>query len=172
MEINVIDKNTFPQFQKLVREYLPDTEEEQLLFHFEEFPWSYLGLLLQQKLIVFVCGWEIKVGKETGQFVLQGIAIDWEHKANGLGGVLLNRWEKEVFQRGYASVSVGSADGYVEKFYIRQGYVPKQYKAFDNQGRAHVKEIESPEQYHTVDRDAVILAADGNKGFIVFEKSL
>lgn len=172
MEINVIDKNTFPQFQKLVREYLPDTEEEQLLFHFEEFPWSYLGLFLQQKLIGVVFGWESKVGKETGQFVLQGIAIDWEHKANGLGGVLLNRWEKEVFQRGYASVSVGSADGYVEKFYIRQGYVPKQYKAFDNQGRAHVKEIESPEQYHTVDRDAVILAADGNKGFIVFEKSL
>ncbi len=32
MEIKVIDKNTFPQFQKLVREYLPDTEEEQLAF--------------------------------------------------------------------------------------------------------------------------------------------
>lgn len=40
MEIKVIDKNTFPQFQKLVREYLPDTEEEQLLFHFEKSPWS------------------------------------------------------------------------------------------------------------------------------------
>lgn len=172
MKIGVIDQNTFSGFQKMVREYLPDTQEDELLSYFEKFPWSYCGLFDENNLIGVIFGWENPALMQEELFVLQGIAIDWDHKANGLGGILLKHWEKKASDHGYRTIGVGSADGYVEGFYLKNGYLPKQYKAFDNQGRAHVKEISSIEQYESLDRNAVIRAADGNKGFVVFEKNL
>jgi GNAT superfamily N-acetyltransferase len=58
---------------------------------------------------------------------LQGIAIQSDYAGQGYGSQLLNRFEEQVRQRGGRMVSLGSAAGYVEHFYLKNGYVPVEY---------------------------------------------
>ena len=56
--------------------------------------------------------------------MLDGIAIVQPYNAVGRGGKLISLFEQCVSALGYKNISLGSADGYVERFYIKNGYTP------------------------------------------------
>jgi GNAT superfamily N-acetyltransferase len=53
---------------------------------------------------------------------LRGIAVAAARAGRGIGSALLERFEAAVGRAGYARIGVGSAPGYVERFYLRHGY--------------------------------------------------
>ena len=55
---------------------------------------------------------------------LSGIAVVEAHWRQGYGSRLLRFFERQAAKAGYASVSLGSARGYVERFYLKNGYAP------------------------------------------------
>jgi predicted N-acetyltransferase YhbS len=60
--------------------------------------------------------------KGGGEAELRGIAVAAARGGRGIGPVLLERFEAAVGRAGYARIGVGSAPGYVERFYLCHGY--------------------------------------------------
>jgi GNAT superfamily N-acetyltransferase len=58
---------------------------------------------------------------------LAGITVDDAHTAHGLGSLLLARFEQAAADAGHRSVSLGSGGGYVEHFYLKNGYQQTEY---------------------------------------------
>jgi GNAT superfamily N-acetyltransferase len=62
-----------------------------------------------------------------GGVALEGITVDNAHTARGLGSQLLARFERAAADAGYRSVGLGSGPGYVEHFYLKNGYHQTEY---------------------------------------------
>jgi len=62
-----------------------------------------------------------------GGATLEGITVDDAHSARGIGSLLLARFERAAAKAGYSSVSLGSGGGYVEHFYVKNGYRQTEY---------------------------------------------
>ncbi len=58
---------------------------------------------------------------------LEGITVDYAHTAHGLGSLLLARFERAAADAGYRNVNLGSGGGYVEHFYVKNGYQQTEY---------------------------------------------
>jgi GNAT superfamily N-acetyltransferase len=58
---------------------------------------------------------------------LEGIAVVGPHAARGLGSMLLTRFEQAAANAGHSKVSLGSGPGYVEHFYLKNGYQQAEY---------------------------------------------
>ena len=56
---------------------------------------------------------------------LVGIAVDDSHTRRGIGSRLLDAFEDAVASLGHDRVSLGSAGGYVDEFYLANGYEPE-----------------------------------------------
>ncbi|WP_433562189.1 GNAT family N-acetyltransferase [Nocardia sp. CA-151230] len=65
-------------------------------------------------------------GFGTG-IVVDGIAVDGNFAGRGIGSKLLSAWEVAAGAAGFTEVTVGSAGGYVEHFYEKNGYRPVEY---------------------------------------------
>ena len=86
-------------------------------------PYGFWGAIA----IIGVCfGYECR----QDEFCLDGIAIIHPHNGLGKGGKLLAFFETQVAALGYKKISLGSADGYVEKFYLKNGYTPTELKMY------------------------------------------
>ena len=81
---------------------------------------------------------------------------------------LLRALEGEARRRGYAAVSVGSADGYVERFYRKNGYVPVELKIFAPSGVTVLPVVD----YDAMDKRSLTAAHGGGHSFFVFRKEL
>lgn len=66
---------------------------------------------------------------------------------------------------GCPSISLGSAGGYVEHYYIKNGYEPICYKVYREQGIVVEKEYTSVEDYETYRRK-------NEDGFVVMIKRI
>jgi GNAT superfamily N-acetyltransferase len=62
-----------------------------------------------------------------GGATLEGITVDDAWTARGLGSRLLARFEQAAADASYRDVGLGSAGGYVEHFYLKNGYHQKEY---------------------------------------------
>ncbi len=62
-----------------------------------------------------------------GGAILEGITVDDAHTAHGLGSLLLVRFEQAAADAGCCDVSLGSGGGYVEHFYLKNGYRQTEY---------------------------------------------
>ncbi|MEU6584152.1 GNAT family N-acetyltransferase [Nocardia sp. NPDC046763] len=90
--------------------------------------WSWrpdlvLSALLGER-VVGVCF--ASPGSGTG-IVVDGIAVDGSFAGRGIGSKLLSAWEVAARATGFTEVTVGSAGGYVEHFYEKNGYRPVEY---------------------------------------------
>ena len=61
---------------------------------------------------------------ENHLIIIHGIAVEPAYSGKGLGGKLLKEIEIAAKKLGGKTLSVGSAAGYVEKFYIKNGFKP------------------------------------------------
>lgn len=59
-----------------------------------------------------------------GTVELDGIAVETARRRDGVGSRLLDEFEERAAAAGYERVSLGSAGGYVDEFYVANGYEP------------------------------------------------
>lgn len=147
-------------------EYLPGSEPEKMKRYEKMFPETFLAVTEKDEIIGAAFGWSRKIEfSEDESFALDGIAVRYDCQKNGIGSRLLERFEKAAESYGAETVSVGSAGGYVEKFYIDRGYIPQCYKLWIDDKPVIAKEFSAIADYYSYERED-----DG--GFVVMEKSI
>jgi GNAT superfamily N-acetyltransferase len=105
----------------MVIEYLDDVAA------FDQCYASVPELVLTARIGRRVIGVSYGSRASASEVVLQGIAVTAAWSGRGVGSRLLSAWEGCVASHGYDEVSVGSAEGYVEHFYAKNGYRPTGY---------------------------------------------
>lgn len=153
-------------FYSLAAEYLPDSNREKMRERAEIFPKAFIASEYDGEVVGVCFGWARGLdafGDES--FVLDGIAVKSDFRKKGYGKILLDAFEKAAAEYGYSLISVGSAGGYVEKFYMNCGFIPKEYKVWENGSSKVEKTFLSAADYFSYKRKN----ADG---FVVMEKKL
>lgn len=153
-------------FYALAAEYLPGTEPETMRRFAAMYPKSFIGLFTDAGLTGVAFGWPRNhFDPEDPSFCLDGIAIMAEHWRRGNGRYLLSAFEQAARAYGASVVSVGSAGGWGESFYIGCGYRPIQYKSWQDGGFVVEHVYSDTEDYLTYRRK-------DPDGFVVMEKQL
>lgn len=166
LKITPLTPDTVPAFYSLVEEYLPDSDPAQLKEYAKLFPKAFLVLLQDAEVIGVAFGWDRKLRfPEDDSFVLNGIAVRSDKQRNGYGKLLLQAFEQAVKEYGAPSVSLGSARGYVEQFYIDCGYTPTEYKVWENGAPVVEKQFADMDDYRSYSRQ-------NEDGFVVMQKKL
>ncbi len=153
-------------FYSLLHEYLPDIDPGRVYSLAEEYPAAYLALTVDDQVIGAAYGWPRRLFvPEDPSFTLDGIVVHWDYQRRGYGRQLLCALENAAKMYGCPAVSVGSAGGYAEDFYLGCGYFPKEYKYYQD-GRILVEHVfQDTEDYRTYRRIHP-------EGFVVFEKNI
>lgn len=153
-------------FYGLAAEYLPDSSLEKMRERAEIFPKAFIALEHNGEVIGVCFGWARKLdAPKDSSFVLDGIAVRQDFQKKGHGKTLLGAFEKAASGYGYSLISVGSAGGYAEKFYTNCGFIPKEYKVWENGSAKAEKTFSSAADYFSYKRKD----ADG---FVVMEKEI
>lgn len=153
-------------FYALCAEYLPDSDPERMRLMQQKYPHAFLCMLDGDTLMGAAYGWpRAEADPADSSYTLDGIVIQWDYMKHGLGKQLLRAFEQAAARDGAPAVSVGSAGGYVEKFYLDCGYLPREYKVW--QGSAPFVE-----HAFTGVEDYRAYARQNNDGFVVFEKRI
>lgn len=87
---------------------------------YKKCPDLFAGCYIKQNLIGICHGF-----KRDNLIILWAIAIHEKQARKGIGSKLLKFFGKQVKKIGEKTISVASAGGYVEKFYLRNGFKPK-----------------------------------------------
>lgn len=166
VHFELLNSNNEKQFYDLAGEYLPGSSHEKMRKYAAVFPELFIALMLGSEVIGAAFGWHRKLEHhDDDSFVLDGIAIKHEYLRSGYGRQLLSAFEKAAKNYGGSAVSVGSAGGYVEKFYIACGYTPKEYKVWTNSTPEIEKTFDSLQDYYSYKRT-------DPDGFVVMAKEL
>jgi len=164
--ITPLTPNTEQAFYRLINEYLPDSDPARLREYVTLFPKAFLVMLENEEVIGIAFGWHRKLKfPEDDSFVLNGIAVRHDKQRNGYGKQLLRAFEQAAKEYGAPSVSLGSAGGYVEKFYIDCGYTPTGYKVWENGVPVVEKQFTDINDYLTYSRR-------NEDGFVVMRKTI
>ena len=110
--------------RKLVSDYVGESDGEKFNEYFESHPNLAVGCTNEKGEIVGVC---FGFPRDEETVLLQGIAIHSDYSGSGLGSKLIKLFEDAVIRAGYHKITLGSAEGYVEHFYLKNGYRPVEY---------------------------------------------
>ena len=108
---------------ELAAEFLGDSGAAALAADFATHP----GLAMSLTVDGAVAGVAFGHADGAGGATLEGITVDDAHTAHGLGSALLACFEEAAGHLGYRNVNLGSGDGYVEHFYVKNGYQQTEY---------------------------------------------
>ena len=122
--VKIIPEQDYDKMKQIVEEYLPGTDD--MTQYIEQFPSTIVGYYIHDELIGVCYGSEFS----QNEFSIDGIAIVRPYNGVGRGGKLISLFEQNVSLLGYKKISVGSAGGYVEGFYMKNGYVPVELKMY------------------------------------------
>jgi len=160
-------------FDALRHEYLFGDDDFIAAMH-ERYPEAYGGYFADDRLVGICYGWpRSEQVTDDDSFTLDGIAIAEPYNGHGRGGRLLAFFEDAAGTLGYDRVSVGSAGGYVERFYLKNGFRPIEFKVMIEGAPTHVRQIHSMAEYRALDeaqRAGIMKEVGGEHSFIVFEK--
>lgn len=164
--IESISDATREEFYKQALEYLPYSDYEKVKKREAEYHQAYRVVLLNEKVIGVAFGWPRRLDvPEDESFRLDGICIQEPFQKNGYGSLLLQAVERACKLYGCSFVSLGSAGGYVEHYYIKNGYMPMCYKFYRGQSIIVEKEYTSMIDYETYQRK-------NKEGFVVMAKNV
>ena len=183
--IKVVPKSDYAALESVAEEYLSGAEEVKDICR--DYPTAVAGYYINGELVGCCYG----KGGDDGYFSLEGIAIVHPHHAQGRGGKLIAFFENCVSKLGYTRIDLGSADGYVERFYLKNGYTPVALKilvegddwkkkqqdyAFpvaevQTQGE-YTKLVLTVDDYTAMNKDEITQYYGGVESFFVFEKIL
>ena len=153
------------EFYRFTDEYLPDSDPERLRKFAAEYPKAFLLLIYENEVIGAAFGRDrSRQFPDDDSFELCGIAVRFDHQRKGYGSMLLREFERAAAEYGKSAVSLGSAEGYAEKFYISCGYFPTEYKVWENGIPCVKKEFADMEDYLSFQRC-------DKDGFVVMRKN-
>lgn len=165
IEVVSLNEENSEEFYALAAEYLPDSITQKMRERSKLFPKAFIALAHRGKVIGVCFGWARGLDvRGDRSFVLDGIAVTSDFQKNGYGKVLLAAFEKAALGYGYSLISVGSAGGYVEKFYMDCGFIPKEYKVWEGESPKVEKAFENTADYFSYERK-------NPDGFVVMEKN-
>ena len=187
--VKIVPESDYAKMESIAIEYL-EQETERFKAMYEKLPAAFAGYYIDDKLVGCAYGFPSPRGDDKC-FSLDGIAMEWDYKAQGKGSKLLQFWEKCVYDLGFNRVDVGSAGGYVEHFYLKNGYKPLELKILvegdgwkekqkdypfsvaelQTQGKYNKLVIKAT-SYDEMDKDAITARYGGVDSFFVFEKVL
>ena len=166
MHLGQISQGTREAFYALAKEYLPGSDYDKVHKREQDYQKAYLALCRDEEVIGVIFGWPRKLdAPEDATFCIDGVAVREPFQAQGYGGKLIEAFEAAAREYGFDRLSVGSAGGYVERFYIQNGFQPKEYKAFGENGISVEKHFRSLGEYETYQRK-------NPDGFVVLEKQM
>lgn len=87
----------------------------------EALPELLLGAYHEGEFVGFALG----VRGEDSDIELRGIGVVESHRRNGIASALLGHLEENAAELGFETIGLGSAGGYVDEFYIANGYEPE-----------------------------------------------
>jgi len=108
---------------ELAAEFLGRSGADALIADFAAHPGLAIALAIDGEIEGVAFGHPDGAGGAT----LEGITVDDAHTAQGFGSLLLARFEQAAADAGYRDVSLGSGGGYVEHFYLKNGYRQVEY---------------------------------------------
>jgi beta-phosphoglucomutase-like phosphatase (HAD superfamily)/GNAT superfamily N-acetyltransferase len=127
-----------PAAAELAAEFLGDLGAAALASHFAAHPALTVTLTVKGAVAGVAFGRPDGHGGAT----LEGITVDDAHTSHGLGSLLLARFEQAAANAGFRTVSVGSADGYVEHFYLKNGYRQTEYMVVIPDGERELLDLD------------------------------
>lgn len=162
--IEYLSEHNETDYFALAAEYLPDSDRGKMKQRAGLYPKAFVALAAEGELAGVAFGWprELDVPGEKS-FSLDGIAVREPYQRNGYGRLLLDAFLSAVKEYGYSVVSVGSAGGYVETFYIANGFIPTEYKIYAEGGIKAVHRYADLEDYRVYERPR-------EDGFVVLER--
>ena len=164
--VSVLTDEKKESFYKFTAEYLPDAGRDRLEEFFKAYREAFLILEINGEMAGTVFGRDRSVQfPDDRSFELCGIAVRHDHQRKGYGRNLLAEFEKAARRYGAEQISLGSAGGYVEEFYINCGYVPSEYKEWENGTPCLKKMFSDIDDYKSYIRSE-------NDGFVVMRKNL
>jgi hypothetical protein len=185
--VKIIPESDYTALKQIVDEYLPGTNLTDLEKMCTQFPSTAVGYYIGDKMVGVCYGFEI----DCENFMLDDIAIVQPHNAVGRGGKLIALFEQCVSALGYTNISLGSADGYVERFYLKNGYTPVELKvyvegdewksksenykypvAYTQTGGKYTKLVINVTDYHAMNQAEITKYYNGSHSFFVFEKKI
>lgn len=165
MEIKQLTDDKEDDFFRLTAEYLPDSEPDRMKAFYAEYPKAFLYCEKDGELVGVAFGRDRSVQfPDDDSFELCGIAVRFDNQRNGCGRAMLAEFEKAAKSYGAKAVSLGSAEGYAEKFYISCGYVPTEFKVWENGAPCLKKSFSDFDDYTSYKRQG--------DGFVVMRKEL
>lgn len=168
-----ITKDDIARFDAIRHEYLFG-DDGFIMAMYEKYPEAYGGYFIDGMMAGVCYGWPRSEQVDNDDsFTLDGIALIEPYNKCGRGSRLLEFFVDAANSLGYPRVSVGSAGGYVERYYLKNGFLPIEFKVLIPDEPAYVLSIGSIEEYAALTetkRDEIIASAGGNHSFIVFEK--
>ena len=186
--IKIIPENDYYALENIVAEYMSGTEWTKYIC--KNFPTAVVGYYLDSELIGYAYGLA-HPGANGKTFTLDGIVIVEPYSAAGRGGKLLAFFERCVYSLGFCSIDVGSAGGYVERFYLKNGYKAMELKILVEGDDWKEKQMDAPfpvvevqtqgeytklvisvTDYFAMNKDEITEHYGGVESFFVFEKKL
>jgi len=121
--VSPLTPEVFQGAYELAAEWLGQSGADALADDYAAHAELALALHLDGRLVGLAFGHPFSEDQAT----LEGIAVRGEHTAHGLGSLLLGQFEDAARKAGYRRVGLGSAGGYVERFYCKNGYEQTEY---------------------------------------------
>lgn len=126
----------FDAVYRMLRERVGERDRGAVEAWYDEHPELFLGAYADGAMVGFTTG----RARSERTVELVGIAVDDEYTRRGIGSRLLDEFEAAAVELGYDRVSLGSAGGYVDDFYLANDYEPESILV-----RLHPEDV--PEHY-------------------------
>lgn len=110
----------------LKTEYLDPAPRDAWLARRARFPDRFLVAAAGERIVGVCYGWPFGEERpdQAGKTLLSGVAVDDAWTRRGIGSRLLRRFEAAAARTDSPVVTLGSAEGYAERFYLANGYAP------------------------------------------------
>ena len=129
MLIRILEKRELHRAKALAQEYL-GADLARFSVMSQVYPELFVGCFSAEELIGVAYGYPYFMVRpeEAHKVLLQGIAVRWDYAGVGRGSKLLRFFENQVMKRGFSVVTLGAAEGYVERFYLKNNYEAVSYR--------------------------------------------
>jgi GNAT superfamily N-acetyltransferase len=121
VDVRKAPPSDFDAVYRMLCDRTGDRDRDAVEAWYVEHPELFHGAYVDDALVGFTVG----RARREDSVELVGIAVDDEYTRRGIGSRLLDAFETAATDLGYERMSLGSAGGYVDEFYLANGYEPE-----------------------------------------------
>lgn len=122
VEIQTVPNSGLEEFRRLHNDYTASDESiKTVRSWYQKHPELLVGGYDEGTLVGYCLGRP----RSQGDLELSAIAVEESHQRQGIGTELLSTLEDRAMTLGFRRISLGSAGGYVDEFYLANGYEPE-----------------------------------------------